>query len=134
MTTFIYTATDSVQSHHALGQTYQVEFDTQSAPPKRSIMREVQRSLSGKQETIKHYGEKSWSIKFAPIPGHRLPELEELLDSIEDGQTLSVYLFGNEPAPRSMICAYNGYNLEEFMMLGDEQSDWWVTSIELRQV
>lgn len=134
MTLFIYTATDSVQPHHTLGEQYQVEFDLQSAVPQRSVVRHAPRSLSGKQETIKHYGDKVWSLKFAPFPGSRIQELEEFLDSIDNGQTISVYLFGNEPEPRRMICQSEGYNFEEFMQLGDDQADHWTTSIELREV
>lgn len=130
---FTYVATDSVMPGHTLGESYTVDFLVQSATPKRTVMRDVVRSLSGKQETIKHHADKTWSIKFAPFTGDKIPQMEELLDSIEDGQTISVYVYGNEAEPRQMICTYDSYAFEEFMMLGDEQTDCWVTSIELRQ-
>lgn len=131
---FTYVATDSVMADHTLGNTYTIDLLVQSAVPKRTVMRDVVRSLSGKQETLKHSADKSWTIKLAPFTGDKIPQIEELLDSIEDGQTISVYLYGNEAEPKQMICTYDSYQLEEFMMLGDEQTDYWTTSIELRLV
>lgn len=132
MSIFVYTATASVVAEHVAGAIYQVEFDIQSAPRKGSVIRNTVRSLSGKTETIKHSSDKNWTIKFAPVTGERLSYLEELLDSILDGQTFTLYVYGREAVPQQVMCVSEAYEFEEFMPVGGELSDMFATSIEVR--
>lgn len=135
MTIFVYTATDSVAAGHAEGQSYTVEFDVQRATPKRTVSRNVAESLSGVRETLKHFGKRSWAVQLAPIAGARLPLLDEFLDSIEDGQTVQMYLYGTEAQPVEVVRTDEGHSYEEFMGVGAEAGDLFQPSaIELREV
>lgn len=132
MTIFVYTATESLASGHVLGNSYTVDFDVQTAPRKSAVTREVSRSLSGKTETLIHRVDRSFDITFAPVNGARRAALYELLDSIMDGQTVLVYLYGSEANPLPMICESDSYSDNVFMAVGSVDADYVTAQITMR--
>lgn len=134
MTTFVYTASDSIQAHHVLNEQYSIELAAQRAPKKRTVSRTIAESISGVRETLKHYGKRGWTITFAPIMGSQIPAMDEFLDSIEDGQQFSVWLYGEESAPVIVYRLDEGHSFEEFMPVGSAETDWFtVSGIEIRE-
>lgn len=132
MTIFVYTATQSISSGHALGVTYQVDFDVQSSTRKSMTSREVSRSLSGKTETLINRVDVSYDITFAPVNGNKRLLLEEMLDSISDGQSIFVYLYGSESSPLTVICESESYSESDFMPVGSAETDYITAQCTLR--
>lgn len=83
-----YTASRSLTGTHEEGDTVTIEFTAaQPLIPGREVSRDVQKSMAGYRETLRHYGLRTWSVTTGPLVGAALEAVIEFLDSAEDGST-----------------------------------------------
>lgn len=87
MIRIVFTATRALAGH-AIGD--QVTLTFSAAEPLtagRKVVRDVQKSLSGRRETLLHNGLREWDITTEPVQGDKLDLIEEFLQAVEDGST-----------------------------------------------
>lgn len=70
---------------HAADDSVTLTFSVAEMTPGRKVVRDVQKSLSGKRETLHHHGIRTWSITTEPLSESRLDAFEEFLTAVEDG-------------------------------------------------
>lgn len=130
---FVYTARRSLIAGHAAGVQYAVAFGTTATLRSREVQKSVQRSLSGKVETLYFSAKRKWRISFAPVRGNDLKALQELIDSTESGEPFSATLDGDALAAVFVKRSDNGYALTEFQAVGGAPltNDWFVADIEV---
>lgn len=132
MSTFIYTAKRSLLQGHIADVQYEIEIGAVTAPKRRSVDKTTVRARGGATETLYYHADREWSITFEPVRGSKLDELIEFLDSTESGESFQMWIYGTESSPTTVLRSDDGYDLQEFMMLGAERSDWFQASIAVR--
>lgn len=133
MAEFRYTAKRSTLPDHIVDQQYMIEIGVVSgAKPRRSVDKTEVRAKGGATETLYHKADREWTITFEPVNGDRLNQLLEFLDSTESGEAFEMRIYGTEATFTSVKRIDEAYELQEFMMVGSERSDWFQTSISVR--
>lgn len=94
-----YKATTVRVPGHELGKVYTMHLGVESARYRFQAVKDVQRSLSGRAETLTHGVDTIWSVTFERAAGADLLHLREFLDSIADGQTFLLWLANESAAP-----------------------------------
>jgi hypothetical protein len=86
---------------HAAGATVTLTFSAAELTPGRKLVRDVQKSLSGKRETLLHNALRTWNITTEPLEGSKLDALEEFLTAVEDGSAFDFepwWMYGADPS------------------------------------
>lgn len=130
---FVYTARRSLIGGHAAGVQYAVSFATTATVRSREVEKSVQRSMSGKMETLYFGAKRRWRLTFAPVRGADRAALQELLDSTESGESFTATLDGDALAAVTVKRTDSGYTLSEVMPVGGAPltNDWFVADIEV---
>lgn len=126
-----YIARRSLYADHVAGDEYTLSIDTTIRQASRHAERQQQRSLSGVIETLWYYGERNWSVQFAPVQGDDLLALQEFLDSTESGDAFTMTLLGESQPPIRCKRTDDGYTLMKYMDVGNLSTDWFQTGIEV---
>lgn len=66
-------------------------------------LREMQKSISGKVETLYYGSEKIWSVTLEPINDEESLLIREFIESTADGQEFQFDPYGSVDAPRKMM-------------------------------
>ena len=131
---FVYIATESIVAGHSVGDQVVLEIDTQDSRRSRRVEKDVQRSLGGAIEVLKHRSEVTWSIQFEPVAGYRLDLLRQFLDSTEGGEPFTMDLYGSSSSPTAVKRVDDGYEEQPFVRSGSAEGDYFQTSIEVVEV
>jgi hypothetical protein len=75
---------------HAIGAPVALVLSVADMTPGRKLTRDVQKSLSGRRETLLHNALRTWNITTEPLAVSTLDAFEEFLTAVEDG---SVFTF-----------------------------------------
>ena len=96
-----YTAKRALNGH-AVGDTVTLTFSAaEPLAPSRRVVRDMQKSLGGRRETLLHHSLRVWDITTEPMQGSTLDALEEFLTAVEDGAQFDFepyWTYGAEPA------------------------------------
>src|SRR5690606_19493240 len=114
--------------------TVTMDIDFQEA--RRSVVTEktAQTSEGGNMEVLKHRSEVTWDLTFEPVSGSKLDQLREFLDSTEGGEQFTIDPYGTASQPLAVKRIDNGYSEEPFMRQGRQDRDFFVVSIQVKQV
>lgn len=129
-----FTATESLLAHHSAGETVTIEIGVQDAVRNRAVNKNVQRSLGGAMEVLKHSADVTWDVTFQPVSGSMLDQLREFLDSTEGGEIFTIDVYGTSSAPKSVKRLDEGYGEEPFMRVGTEDGDMFVMRIQVLEL
>jgi hypothetical protein len=114
---------------HSLGDQVTFEIDVTDFKRSRTVEKDVQRSLGGAMEVLKHRTDVTFSITFAPVYGQKLDQLREFLASTEGGEVFTIDLYGNAAAPLTLRRTDSGSDEDPFIRRGSEALDVYQTSI-----
>lgn len=134
MADFRYTAKRSLLRDHIADQEYMIEIGATSAPRGRRVDRTDVRAKGGATESLYHKADNEWTIAFEPVNGDRFNALKEFLDSTESGEAFDMRIYGTEATFTSVKRTDDGYDWQDFMPVGSERGDWFITSITVRAV
>lgn len=126
-----YIATESLLPHREAGDTVTMDIGFQDARRSRATEKNVQVSMGGAMEVLKHRSQSSWSLTFEPVAGAQLEQLREFLDSTEGGESFTVDPYGTSSAPKRVKRTDSGYSEEPFIRMGYEDRDYFVVRIEV---
>lgn len=135
---------------HAIGDAVTLTFSPAEMTPGRKVTRDVQRSLSGKRETLYHNALRNWSITTEPLSLGQLDALEEFLTAVEDGSEFDFepwWVYGAAPSPTSTenrlriaptvrcVLDSEGYNPARLIGNGNGGADdWYQVSFVVEEV
>lgn len=125
MGAFTYSAIESLLPNRVLGESVTLEIDTQDTTRSRKPEKDVQVSLGGAMEVIKHRADVTWSIVFEPVSGGKLLLVREFLDSTEGGEPFSMDLDGQ---PTVVKRVDEGYTEQPYLRVGSSSTDWFTIS------
>lgn len=134
-----YTARRSLAPSHVAEEIYTLPISiVELKRPDGGDLKEVQQSLSGKQE-IQWYGEvRVWSVTLAPVRVSEAAILYEFLRSTADGQSFTFDPYGSEGSPvasMSVVRADNGYTDAGYLAEGKGgYTDWVTLGFQVREV
>lgn len=134
MATFIYTAKRSLRPGSIVNLTYQLDIHTVASPKRRQVDKSEVRAKGGATETLYHHADSEWSITFEPVSGQRLDALIEFLDSTESGESFQMQIYSSQSSFTAVMRSDDGYELEEFMPIGQERRDLFQTRMTVRAV
>lgn len=135
-------------SGHAAGDTVTLTFSVADLTQSRSVVRDTQRTLSGKRETLYHNGTRSWQVTTEPMTSTTLDALEEFLTAVEDGTPFDFEpYYSTSPASYSStenrlrlsptvrcVLGSDQYSLTRFMGDGTGgKSDWYQVSFSVEE-
>ncbi len=89
---------------HSVGASVRLTFSAAELTPGRKLVRDVQKSLSGKRETLLHNALRTWSVTTEPLSLTTLDAVEEFLTAVEDGSSFDFepwWQVGAEPTATS---------------------------------
>ena len=110
MIRIVFTATRALDSH-AVGDDVTITFSAAELTPGRQLTRDVQKSLSGRRETLLHNGLRTWTVTTEPMEGTTLDSFEEFIQAVEDGSQ---------------------FDFEPWFVVGSPGSDYSATETRLR--
>jgi hypothetical protein len=136
---------------HAIGDTVTLTFSVAEMTPGRKVTRDVQKSLSGKRETMYHSGVRTWSLTTEPVALAKLDAIEEFLTAVEDGSEFDFepwWTYGAAPADAvstenrlraaptvRVVLDSEGYNPARLIGHGNGGSDdWYQVSFVVEEV
>jgi hypothetical protein len=136
---------------HAIGDPVTLTFSVSDMTPGRKVTRDVQKSLSGRRETLYHNGLRTWSLTTEPVALSTLDALEEFLTAVEDGSEFDFepwWVYGaaaaaadaaeNRLRPASTVRAVldsEGYSVARLIGHGNGgQDDWYQVSFVVEEV
>jgi hypothetical protein len=143
-----YTATRAL-SGHAIGDTVTLTFSAAEMTPTRKVTRDVQKTLSGRRETLHHNGLRSWIITTEPLGTTTLDAFEEFMTAVETGATFEFEPFySTEPASPNTAenrlratptinCVMDSESYSLARLIGDGtggQSDWYQVTFTVEEV
>jgi hypothetical protein len=88
-------------SGHAVGDLVTLTFSAAEIAARRVLVRDVQKTLSGRRETLLHNGTRAWDITTGPMETTTLDGLEEFLTAVEDGSAFEFEVFYTVGSPAS---------------------------------
>jgi hypothetical protein len=94
-----FTAARDLAGTHADGDPVTLSFSASELSPGREIVRDVQKSLSGKTETLLHNTLRTWSVTTGPLDGVALDAMLEFLASTEGGESFAFEPWRYETGP-----------------------------------
>lgn len=135
-----FTAKRAIHSH-AVGDTVTIAVSAAEMTQSRRTVRDTQKSLSGKRETLYHNGTRAWTVTTEPMQTTTLDKFEEFLTACEDGSSFDFepYWAGGSPGATNSaeirlrlaptvrcVLGNEGYDLQR--LIGDGTggaSDWY---------
>jgi hypothetical protein len=88
-------------SGHAVGDLVTLTFSAAEINHSRRLVRDVQKTLSGRRETLLHNGTRAWDITTGPLETTTLDSVEEFLTAVEDGSAFEFEVFYTVGSPAS---------------------------------
>jgi len=134
MGTFVYTATDELTAGHDVGDTVVLDIGVQDSRRTRAIEKNVQRSMGGAMEVLKHRTDVTWSITLEPVSGQQLAQVLEMMASTEGGEQFTMDLYGDSSTPITVKRIDEGHTEESFMRRGAESLDMFAVSFEVIEI
>lgn len=145
-----FTAERNMTGSHVSGESVVLNFSAAELTPGRKVTRDVQRSLSGKRETLLHNAVRTWSVTTEPLAAETLDAMEEFLASVEDGQSFSFEPWRYESGPsldldfltprlrvaEAITCALESDNYSLTRLIGDGTGgadDWYQVSFTVEE-
>lgn len=127
---------------HAIGDQVTLTFSAvEPLVASRKVTREVQKSLSGRRETLLYNGLREWDVTTEPVQGAKLDLIEEFLQAVEDGTSFEFepyWSYGAEAADQSAsetrlrtsptvscVLVSEQYDLAHFAGNGNGGADDW---------
>lgn len=137
-----FTATRALAGH-AIGDPVTLTFSAvEPMAPRYTITRDVQKSLSGKRETLLHNGLREWDILTEPLQGAKLDLVEEFLQAVADGSTFEFepyWIYGADAGDQntaetrlrtapavSAVLVSESYDLVQFASNSNGGADDWM--------
>ncbi len=127
-----YTAKRPQYPGHVENESYSVELLLQSATSQVVDVKETARSPGGAFEANLLRTDVIWTIQFAPVRGLDKVLLDELLESIETGESWKVWI-GDAAAPLLLKCGDDVYAKTAFSRTGSEDGDYWTATVQAYQ-
>jgi hypothetical protein len=145
-----YTATRALAGH-AIGDLVTLIFSPADLMPGRRLTRDVQKSLSGRRETLLHTATRNWTITTEPLALDSLDAVEEFLQAVEDGSQFDFepwWQYGADPANTdatetrlrtapTVRCVLASESYEPARLVGNGNGgadDWYQVSFQVEEV
>lgn len=143
-----FTAKRAIHSH-AVGDTVTLTLSAAEMTPSRRVVRDTQKSLSGRRETLYHNGTRTWSVTTEPMSSTTLDQFEEFLTAVEDGSQFDFepwYAGGSPGATDSaenrlrtvptVRCVLGGEGYDLSRLIGDGTGgalDWYQVTFSVEE-
>jgi hypothetical protein len=129
MTTIIYTAVRELTGLTPENGSATIEIGITDLQSTRSTIKDVQRSKGGARETLYHRSDVTYTITFEPVNGYKKQQFREFIASTESGQSFSIYLYGDESLPVTVVRDDDASTESIFMGIGTDERDYVQASI-----
>ena len=135
MATIIYTAKRSLAPGHVEGEEYLLEIGILDDANRRvATEKDVQRSLGGAMETLRHRHDVMWTLTLEPTQGKNMPLVREFLDSTDGGEAFSIDLYGQYAQMVNVKRIDTQYSETAFMRVGSADADYFQAQIEVLEI
>jgi hypothetical protein len=134
MTTIIYTALRNLTGITAINSLATLEVGISDYSRSRAVVKDVQRAKGGTRETLYHRTDITHQITFQPVNGFLATQMLEFLSSTESGEQFTLYIYGNESLPLTVVREDDGHSDVMFMGVGNKDQDYFQASITVMEV